>query len=118
MRCSPKKRKRKSLLIANGVPNSIDKSNFEGSKYPYEIWQYNSTNDQTNIKFVFLARNMSANCFELIHSTAKGEFYDANWESQLSSESKSNAMRGNVDRGDDFDHKNSKATIDSFNNPK
>ncbi|MCX6291924.1 MAG: GWxTD domain-containing protein [Bacteroidetes bacterium] len=92
------------IYLQYGEPNSIDKNYYEGAAYPYEIWHYYKTMDQSNVKFVFMSRNLTNNCFELIHSTARGEFYDANWQMRLISESKSNSMFGNIDRGDDYSH--------------
>jgi GWxTD domain-containing protein len=104
------------VYLEYGHPNSIDKTYFEADYYPYEIWQYNDAKEQRNIKFVFLSRNLSSNCFDLIHSTAKGEYYDTNWQMHLRTESKSNAMFGDIDRGDDFSHRKDK--LDDFEHPK
>ncbi len=95
------------VFLQYGAPNSMDKDYYEGSGYPYEIWQYYKSGEQSNIKFVFMTRNLTSGCFELIHSTARGEFYDANWATRLRTESKSNAISGDVDRGDDYSHRNS-----------
>ena len=112
------------VYLQYGRPNSISRSEFDGTTYPYEIWQYYAYKEQSNIKFVFMSRNLSANCYDLIHSTARGEFYDSNWEAQLSSLSKSNSMGGDIDRGDNYSNSSlngagkSGTPKDLFNNPK
>src|SRR5205085_2529937 len=44
------------VYLQYGRPNEIEKNYYEGSGYPYEIWHYNATAGQTNIKFVFMTR--------------------------------------------------------------
>ncbi len=110
------------VYLQYGKPNSIDKEYFEGDVYPYEIWQYNTYKDQRNIKFVFFARDLSSNCQMLIHSTAKGEIYDSNWQAHLS-ESKSRQTLQDIDYGDEYNHReikggNIERPIDAFDRPK
>jgi GWxTD domain-containing protein len=55
-------------------------------KYPYEIWQFNSTiGNQTNRKFVFWAHDVATYDYFLLHSDARGEIYNSRWEVDLTS---------------------------------
>jgi len=110
------------VYLQYGAPNNVDKNEYEQNEYPSEVWQYYKTDKQSNVKFVFMCADFTTNCFELIHSTAIGEFYDSNWENRLTRESKSAAKAGNVDYGDDYSHSdqnnsNTRAKED-FNHPK
>ena len=105
------------VYLQYGKPNAMDKYYFEGTAYPYEIWQYNAFEEQRNLKFVFLSRNLSDNCFDLIHSTAKGEFYDSNWSARLVNIAKSNSNKGNIDAGDDYSHRKINPN-ENFEHPK
>jgi len=68
-----------------GVPDDRDGRPFEPGAYPYEIWMYYTLeqNNQRNIIFVFMNRDLSTNDFELIHSDAMGEINDPNWQMQI-----------------------------------
>lgn len=68
-----------------GVPDDRDGRPFEPGAYPYEIWMYYTLeqNNQRNIIFVFMNRDLSTNDFELIHSDALGEINDPNWQMQI-----------------------------------
>jgi GWxTD domain-containing protein len=71
------------VYLQYGPPNRIDGSTNESSTYPYEIWQYYSLGNQSNVKFVFCNFDLVSNEYELIHSTARGELYDARWQYQV-----------------------------------
>ncbi len=71
------------VYLAYGAPNQISKQYAEPSSYPYEIWQYYKLKDQTNRKFVFWSQQIATNDFELLHSDAKGEIFNANWQVEL-----------------------------------
>jgi len=68
-----------------GIPDDRDGRPFEPGAYPYEIWMYYTLeqNNQRNIIFVFMNRDLSTNDFELIHSDALGEINDPNWQMQI-----------------------------------
>ncbi|MEO6884223.1 MAG: GWxTD domain-containing protein [Bacteroidia bacterium] len=71
------------VYLEYGSPNVRDIENTEPNSYPYEIWQYNKLKDQTNRKFVFYNPYLAGNEYVLLHSDARGETYDANWELDL-----------------------------------
>lgn len=71
------------VYLQYGPPNSIAKSDFEPSAYPYEIWHYYTIANQTNRRFVFLLREFATNNYELIHSDALGEIYNPRWQIRI-----------------------------------
>jgi GWxTD domain-containing protein len=71
------------VYLAYGAPNQISKQYAEPTSYPYEIWQYYKVKDETNRKFVFWSQQIATNDFELLHSDAKGEIFNANWQVEL-----------------------------------
>ncbi len=76
------------IYLKHGSPNSITESKHEPSAYPYEIWHYykigEEINRQVNVKFVFYNPELAGNDYTLLHSNARGEIQDRNWERRLS----------------------------------
>jgi GWxTD domain-containing protein len=79
------------VYLQYGPPNQRSMSDNEPSAYPYEIWEYNTLKDKRQIltnpyntqsgkKFVFCNADLVSNNYKLIHSTAKGEIYNTNWQ--------------------------------------
>lgn len=77
------------VYLKYGPPNQVIESKHEPSAYPYEIWQYYTLGNQTNRKFVFYNPTLVGNDYILLHSDARGEVYDKNWERRLSSRNNS-----------------------------
>ncbi|HET6992927.1 MAG TPA: GWxTD domain-containing protein, partial [Bacteroidia bacterium] len=85
------------VYLQYGPPDQRVVEATEPSSYPYEIWQYytirNNTNisalnqpdnaTQTNKKFVFADFDLVTNNYRLIHSDARGETRDDNWKLRL-----------------------------------
>mgnify|MGYP001194553813 CR=1 FL=1 len=71
------------VYLQYGPPNSITKSYYEPSAYPYEIWHYYTLKNQKNKKFVFYNPDLVTNDFELIHSDAIGEVNNYKWEQKI-----------------------------------
>jgi GWxTD domain-containing protein len=82
------------VYLQYGAPNQRSLSSHEPSAYPYEIWEYNVLfdkrqmlsnpyNKQSNKKFVFYNPDLVTNKYTLLHSTAKGEIYNSNWDMML-----------------------------------
>ncbi len=68
-----------------GRPDDIERRETEASAPPYEIWTYNqfpSTNQQ-NVKFIFYNPSLVGDGFILLHSDARGERNNPNWERDL-----------------------------------
>jgi GWxTD domain-containing protein len=79
------------VYLQYGPPDFRNGQNIEPSTYPYEIWQYNSlvnrsllltntSNRQSNKRFVFCNWDIAGNRFPLIHSDARGEISTSNWQ--------------------------------------
>jgi GWxTD domain-containing protein len=103
------------VYLQYGPPNALIHEDHDPDTYPYEIWQYYKTEEQTNRKFVFYANEGSSNDYKLLHSDAKGELQEPNWELKLHSRSQQ--------FGNDLDQKNSidsygSRTKENFANPK
>jgi GWxTD domain-containing protein len=71
------------VYLQYGAPNTVSKEINDPSAYPYEIWHYYSLNNQKNKKFVFYNPDLVTNDYELIHSDAMGEMYNASWQLML-----------------------------------
>ena len=68
------------VYLQYGQPNVIAEKHHEPAAYPYEIWHYYNLGNQTDVRFVYYARDISTNDFHLIHSTAKGELHNYRWQ--------------------------------------
>lgn len=69
-----------------GPPAEIEPHNFDGTRYPYEIWRYyNVPNGQVNVYFVFYNPDKVSKNYRLLHSTVKGELQFPNWEQEVQS---------------------------------
>ena len=101
------------VYLDYGEPNSITKSYFEPSAYPYEVWHYYSCKNQKNKKFVFYNPDLITNDFILIHSDAIGEVYDYKWQQKLYSR---NNVTNDIDVDGVRDHFGRKSQ-EIFNNP-
>jgi hypothetical protein len=53
------------------------------------MWQYYVIGNQRNKHFVFYNPTLVGNDYTLLHSDARGEVYDPNWERRLSSRNNS-----------------------------
>ncbi|MDF2438632.1 MAG: hypothetical protein K0Q95_3008 [Bacteroidota bacterium] len=113
------------VYLQYGPPDQRARADHEPSAYPYEIWEYYSLvdkrlmvshpeNKQSNKKFVFYNPDLVTNKFKLIHSTAKGEIYNTNWDLLLH---KRNTPSGNPDAEKSNDHFGGN-TNDTFGNPR
>jgi len=72
-------------FLKYGRPNDIITVEDEPSAPPYEIWSYNSfpSTGQQNVKFLFYNPSLAVGQFQLLHSTARGEVFNAQWEVEL-----------------------------------
>jgi GWxTD domain-containing protein len=82
------------VYLQYGPPDQRNTVNSDPSTYPYEIWQYNSLvnksqlltnpgNRQSNKRFVFYNPDLVTNRYPLIHSDARGELQDSRWQMLL-----------------------------------
>lgn len=81
------------VYLQYGKPNDIITRPWEPLNYPYEVWQYysNEYNQQTNVKFVFINRDMGCDNYKLEHSDMLGEIYNNQWPQLLDRRNTRNA---------------------------
>ncbi len=71
------------VYLQYGAPNTIQRSRDDPNTYPYEIWHYFNTKQQSNIRFVFYSTSILKTEFILLHSNAMGEINNPRWQEQL-----------------------------------
>lgn len=73
------------VFLKYGRPNDIVQRETEQSAPPYEIWSYNHLPEtkQNNVKFIFYNPSLAGDDYVLLHSDARGEYNNPNWERQL-----------------------------------
>ncbi|MCK5738586.1 GWxTD domain-containing protein, partial [bacterium] len=69
------------VVLIYGLPDEIEHFTFNSTSKPYQIWHYFSA--EGGIKFIFVDKRLFGN-FELVHSTARKEIYDKDWERWIS----------------------------------
>lgn len=77
------------IYMKYGVPNDLVTVEDEQDAPPYEIWFYNQfpQTGQNNVKFIFFNPSLATNGYRLLHSNARGEINNPQWEVQLYSNS-------------------------------
>jgi len=68
------------VLIIYGEPDNIDRSYYQIDQKSYEIWTYDTI--QSGVYFVFIDET-GFNDYMLVHSTARNELRDTQWQSRL-----------------------------------
>jgi GWxTD domain-containing protein len=69
------------VYLQYGSPSQRDKETINADSYPYEIWEYYKLADgETDKKFIFYEPALASNDFILLHSTAKGEVQNRQWQ--------------------------------------
>ncbi|MFC2120771.1 GWxTD domain-containing protein [Bacteroidota bacterium] len=71
------------IYLQYGAPNDVFRRLHESQAYPYEIWHYFNFGDQDNVKLLFYNPNLVGTEYVLLHSDARGEINNPNWESYL-----------------------------------
>lgn len=88
------------VFLKYGRPDDITTVEDEPSAPPYEIWSYNQfpATSQHNVKFLFYNPTLAIGQFQLLHSTARGELNNPQWELELYRDDGSGSLQGS-----DFD---------------
>ena len=83
------------IYMKYGRPDDLVAVNNEPSAPPYEIWVYNDfpKTKQTNVKFLFYEPDLGTD-FQLLHSNARGEINNPQWEVTLYSGNAPNEIQG------------------------
>lgn len=71
------------VRLQYGAPTEILERPNEPSAYPYEIWQYNKIENQSNRKFIFYNPDLVTNDYALLHSDMRGELQNYRWQHDL-----------------------------------
>ncbi len=88
------------LFLKYGRPDDITTVEDEPSAPPYEIWSYNQfpATGQQNVRFLFYNPTLAVGQFQLLHSTARGELFNPQWEVELYRDDGSGSIQGtNID---------------------
>ncbi|MCI0512858.1 GWxTD domain-containing protein [candidate division KSB1 bacterium] len=70
------------VLVLYGEPSYIERTPSGAGQRPFEVWEYNEI--QGGVKFIF-ADLSGFKDFLLLHSTARGEIHDDNYEARIRS---------------------------------
>jgi len=72
------------VYLQYGAPSQRDQETINADSYPYEIWEYYKLADgESDKKFIFYEPALATNDFVLLHSTAKGEVQNRQWQQVL-----------------------------------
>ncbi len=71
------------VFLVYGPPNSVYEAPYDSHSYPYEIWQYNQIESQSNVQFIFYNVDLVSKNYELLHSDLIGEIQDPFWKVKL-----------------------------------
>ena len=73
------------IYLKYGRPDDIISEWNDPSAPPYEIWSYNEfpQTRQSNVRFIFYNPALAGGDFVLLHSTARGELNNPQWEVEL-----------------------------------
>jgi GWxTD domain-containing protein len=77
------------VYLQYGPPSQRAMEPNEHNTFPYEIWQYYRTVDQTNgqffsnRKFVFVNKMLGDDCYNLVHSDMRGEINNPRWQFEV-----------------------------------
>lgn len=73
------------IFMKYGKPDDVELRENEQSAPPYEVWSYNDfpVTNQSNVKFLFYNPSLAPGDFILLHSTARGEINNPQWEREL-----------------------------------
>ena len=69
------------IYIVYGKSDDIERHPFESSTRAYEIWKYD--NIQGGVIFVFVDLSNQSGDYTLVHSTARNELSDEDWQRRL-----------------------------------
>jgi GWxTD domain-containing protein len=71
------------VFLKYGEPNEIMVESGDPNAPPYQVWRYNSLDNQQEVKFVFYDPDLAGNNYILLHSTKRGELNNPNWKREL-----------------------------------
>ena len=69
------------VYIVYGKPDDVERYPFEADQRAYEIWRYDRI--EGGVQFVFVDVGNATGDYGLVHSTARNELHDDNWQRKL-----------------------------------
>jgi GWxTD domain-containing protein len=69
------------VILLYGLADEVERHTLTSQSKPYQIWRYFSV--EGGVEFIFVDRQLFGN-FQLVHSTARNEIRDQNWERWIS----------------------------------
>ncbi len=89
------------IYMKYGRPSDITRVEDEVDAPPYEVWSYNEfpKTNQHNVRFLFYNPSLSPGNFQLLHSTARGELNNPNWQLDLYSETPGSLNGNHIEGG-------------------
>ncbi|MEY4926114.1 MAG: hypothetical protein RI894_550 [Bacteroidota bacterium] len=104
------------IYLKYGKPDNIVSQESEIGAPPYEVWTYSKLNENQNYaKFIFYNESLAANDFVLLHSTARGEINDPQWQRKLYKNAQSkdrNFIDGTEPNNNDWGSNRAKSLMD------
>lgn len=87
------------IFLKYGRPDDIIEEYNDPSAPPYEIWMYHyfPNTKQTNVRFIFYNPTLAPGDFQLLHSTARGELNNPQWEIMLYRNTPNEMRGGTID---------------------
>lgn len=103
------------VYLQYGAPSQRDRETINPVSYPYEIWEYYKLADgETDKKFVFYEPSLATNDFVLLHSTARGEVQNRQWQMVIYGQT---VTPYSVDQNN-MDDPSGEDSQDQFSNPR
>ncbi len=68
------------VYLRYGIPTKTEMVNYEKNARPYEVWQYDNIEGNSNAVFLFVNFNTYGSNLRLLHSNVPGEVFNQNWE--------------------------------------
>ncbi len=86
------------MYLKYGQPDDMISEKNDAMAPPYEIWTYYDfpATRQVNVKFIFYNPSLASNDYILLHSTARNERSNPNWEAELYRKAADEIDNGNV----------------------
>jgi GWxTD domain-containing protein len=105
------------IYLKYGRPDDMIKVEDEPSAPPYEIWSYNyfPTTKQNNVRFLFYNPSLSPGNFQLLHSTARGEINNPQWQLRLYRDAPTELNTPNFIDGTDLNDNFGRKAVRYFN---
>lgn len=105
------------IYMKYGRPSDMISVEDEMSAPPYEIWSYNEfpQTNQNNVRFLFYNPSLSPGNYQLLHSTARTELSNPQWQLELYRDSNEAPVDGNFIDGTQMGDGTGRRAVRYFN---